>query len=397
MKKFLMCFVFFYACVSVANNVSEYAKKSLADAQIQYTTTLQTNEKLLSAKKAELAKLCKQADVMRSELEQLKAQAVAMSLKNKKRNYYKELCAELCAELSKSSDTTIAENSSGNEMFEQAKKIVEAKYKILKQPISTENTFATTPNSTEKISGKIFKIGGLRYFVPNDYPKTKAGFLSDENILYATKYSKEIYSFFKGESNSLPADTSFGELLKAEKSKLSISEQIKKGGVWIYPILILGVLSAMVAIIKSVFLLRISTRIADIDKNNLQYPYAEIYTAIISADAEQNKEDVAFVAISNIVAKLTKGLSVLSITSAVAPLFGLLGTVSGIIKTFADLASASAQTRQISNGIAEALITTEYGLIVAIPALIIGALLSRRVKAIQACLSEFATKCISEK
>ena len=153
----------------------------------------------------------------------------------------------------------------------------------------------------------------------------------------------------------------------------------------------------MVAIIKSVFLLCISTRIADIDKNNLQYPYAEIYTAIISADAEQNKEDVAFVAISNIVAKLTKGLSVLSITSAVAPLFGLLGTVSGIIKTFADLASASAQTRQISNGIAEALITTEYGLIVAIPALIIGALLSRRVKAIQACLSEFATKCISEK
>ena len=397
MKKFLMCFVFFYACVSVANNVSEYAKKSLADAQTQYTTTLQTNEKLLSAKKAELAKLCKQADVMRSELEQLKAQAVAMSLKNKKRNYYKELCAELCAELSKSSDTTIAENSSGNEMFEQAKKIVEAKYKILKQSISTENTFATTPNSTEKNSGKIFKIGGLRYFVPNDYPKTKAGFLSDENILYATKYSKEIYSFFKGESNSLPVDTSFGELLKAEKSKLSISEQIKKGGVWIYPILILGVLSVMIAIIKSMFLLRISTRIADIDKNNLQYPYAEIYTAITSTDAEQNKEDVAFVAISNIVAKLIKGLSVLSITSAVAPLFGLLGTVSGIIKTFADLASASAQTRQISNGIAEALITTEYGLIVAIPALIIGALLSRRVKAIQACLSEFATKCISEK
>ena len=71
MKKFLMCFVFFYACVSVANNVSEYAKKSLADAQTQYTTTLQTNEKLLSAKKAELAKLCKQYEVNKEEFSYL--------------------------------------------------------------------------------------------------------------------------------------------------------------------------------------------------------------------------------------------------------------------------------------------------------------------------------------
>ena len=72
-------------------------------------------------------------------------------------------------------------------------------------------------------------------------------------------------------------------------------------------------------------------------------------------------------------------LSVPSITATVSPLLGLLGTVSGIIKTFADLSANSSQAGDISDGIGEALITTEYGLIVAIPALIANALISRRI------------------
>lgn len=70
-------------------------------------------------------------------------------------------------------------------------------------------------------------------------------------------------------------------------------------------------------------------------------------------------------------------------TAAVAPLFGLLGTVTGIIKTFGDLSfRGSAQAQLISEGISEALITTEYGLIVAIPAFVAHALFSRRAKAV---------------
>ena len=63
-----------------------------------------------------------------------------------------------------------------------------------------------------------------------------------------------------------------------------------------------------------------------------------------------------------------------------APLLGLLGTVSGMFTTFGGMAttSANAPIDVISDGIAEALITTETGLVVAIPTLIVCTLLKSR-------------------
>jgi len=63
-----------------------------------------------------------------------------------------------------------------------------------------------------------------------------------------------------------------------------------------------------------------------------------------------------------------------------APLLGLLGTVSGMIETFDSLAEMSlfSQSGGIAGGISQALITTQMGLAVAIPGLIIGRLLERK-------------------
>lgn len=65
---------------------------------------------------------------------------------------------------------------------------------------------------------------------------------------------------------------------------------------------------------------------------------------------------------------------------AVAPLMGLLGTVSGMIETFDSLADMSlfSQSGGIAGGISQALFTTQMGLAVAIPGLIVGGLLDRK-------------------
>ncbi|MDA3946689.1 MAG: MotA/TolQ/ExbB proton channel family protein [Helicobacteraceae bacterium] len=65
---------------------------------------------------------------------------------------------------------------------------------------------------------------------------------------------------------------------------------------------------------------------------------------------------------------------------AIAPLIGLLGTVVGMIETFDSLATASlfSQTGGIAGGISQALFTTQLGLVVAVPGVIIGRLLDRR-------------------
>lgn len=64
----------------------------------------------------------------------------------------------------------------------------------------------------------------------------------------------------------------------------------------------------------------------------------------------------------------------------VAPLAGLLGTVAGMIETFDALGSMSlfSQSGGIAGGISQALITTQMGLAVAIPGLVVGRLLDRR-------------------
>ena len=64
----------------------------------------------------------------------------------------------------------------------------------------------------------------------------------------------------------------------------------------------------------------------------------------------------------------------------VAPLIGLLGTVSGMIETFDSLASAElfSQTGGIAGGISQALFTTQLGLVVAVPGLIMGRMLDKK-------------------
>jgi biopolymer transport protein ExbB/biopolymer transport protein TolQ len=67
--------------------------------------------------------------------------------------------------------------------------------------------------------------------------------------------------------------------------------------------------------------------------------------------------------------RLKRGLAVLATVGATAPFVGLLGTTMGIVNAFTSMAeSGSGGIASISAGVAEALITTAFGLLVAIPA-----------------------------
>ena len=78
--------------------------------------------------------------------------------------------------------------------------------------------------------------------------------------------------------------------------------------------------------------------------------------------------------------ELRQGKSIISSVVSAAPLLGLLGTVTGMVETFDSLADMSfySQSGGIAGGIAEALFTTQMGLVVAVPGVIIGRLLDRR-------------------
>ena len=78
---------------------------------------------------------------------------------------------------------------------------------------------------------------------------------------------------------------------------------------------------------------------------------------------------------------LERFLPFMALTAAAAPLLGLLGTVTGMIKTFNLITIfGTGDAKSLSSGISEALVTTELGLVVAIPSLILHGLLSRMAK-----------------
>lgn len=93
--------------------------------------------------------------------------------------------------------------------------------------------------------------------------------------------------------------------------------------------------------------------------------------------------------------KLAKGLPWLAAAAAAGPLLGLLGTVFGVMNSFIGVASAgSANITAVAPGIAEALIATAAGLIVAIPAAICYNVFASRLRGFTSSLEGFSSELI---
>ncbi len=89
---------------------------------------------------------------------------------------------------------------------------------------------------------------------------------------------------------------------------------------------------------------------------------------------------------------LRRNLSLVAILAAIAPLLGLLGTVTGMITTFNVISIfGTGNARAMAEGISEALITTQSGLLVAIPGLFMSNYLARRAAWLENTLDELAT------
>ena len=181
-------------------------------------------------------------------------------------------------------------------------------------------------------------------------------------------------------------------------------EHIQKGGFWIYPILLLALIATLAALMKWLQLLRIKPiktalirKVLQQVQNNqstealaglkkIQHPAGRVLRRAIKmgSSSADDVEEALYEEYLKVMPPLERGLPLIAIASATAPLLGLLGTVTGMIHTFSLInIFGTGDAKSLSSGIAEALVTTEFGLIVAIPALILHALLSRKVSGIR--------------
>ena len=171
-----------------------------------------------------------------------------------------------------------------------------------------------------------------------------------------------------------------------------------------YPILALGLISLLTALYKWAQLSRIrsfpASRIVSILDHlrrgepqkaqevaaQIRHPARNILEHGIKMAASSqspNKEDLEeglYEKYVEALPRLQRGLLFIAIASGAAPLLGLLGTVTGIMKIFRLInIFGTGDARTLASGISEALTATEYGLIVAIPSLIMHALIARSI------------------
>ncbi|MEM6999178.1 MAG: MotA/TolQ/ExbB proton channel family protein, partial [Pseudomonadota bacterium] len=180
-------------------------------------------------------------------------------------------------------------------------------------------------------------------------------------------------------------------LLRTRVAPPTMIEHLAKGGVWIVPIFAFALLATVIAIGKSVQFARLpklqpilpSAQTAGPGfMDQLQGAQREVVRVAQAAASSEQRDDMLFSLLLGERAKLERFLGAIAVTATVSPLLGLLGTVSGMITTFNMMTLFGAgDPAVVSGGISEALVTTELGLIVAIPALILHALLSRKATA----------------
>lgn len=220
--------------------------------------------------------------------------------------------------------------------------------------------------------------------------------------LPSARITDKITAYIKGNSNDVYMDISKGGAIRQLAHQLNLMEQVPKGGAIVWPILAILVLAILIIIERILFFSRKRTNpeilmkkirelilAGDWDgchqfltaKKNKFIPKVLLTALALKDRTRQDMENALQEAILGEIPKIERFLSTLGMLAAIAPLLGLLGTVTGMINTFHVITYyGTSDPKMMSGGISEALVTTMLGLSVAIPIMLAHTLLSRRVE-----------------
>ncbi len=270
------------------------------------------------------------------------------------------------------------------------------------------------------IEGHFLQLGPMLYFADiegelSGVVTTNAGLNPQVNVLRNSS-NGSIRSTIARSEGPLPMDFSLGDAIRIASTQSTLGEHLAKGGVWVYPILLFALVSAFVAVLKSIQIFSIRhprpTVLHDLVKamregdlglaksiaTEQPQPTQDMLVAAVEHADESTEmvEEVMYESMLTTQPRLERFLNVIAVTAAAAPLLGLLGTVTGIIKTFQLMSVFGAgDPKPLISGISEALITTELGLILAIPALVLHAVLARKVSGTMARLEKSAITLVN--
>lgn len=222
----------------------------------------------------------------------------------------------------------------------------------------------------------------------------------------ATRYLGGPKALADGDSGTIAfaVDPVRGQLLEILTQAPNLGERVAQGGPIGYTIIALGIAGVLLALWRLAVLARESVVIRRQLRNLGDIRDDNAVGRIIWAAREDEKLDVETLelrigeAVLEEVPRINRHLPLLKIIAAVAPLMGLLGTVTGMIVTFQAITLFGAgDPRLMAGGISQALITTVLGLCVAIPMLLLHNLVQGRARGITEILQQRAVALVAER
>ena len=190
-------------------------------------------------------------------------------------------------------------------------------------------------------------------------------------------------------------DPSKGAILSLMVQSPDMGERVDQGGGIGYLILALGAIGVLIVLRRAIglfFARRAVDKQATSTTPNLKNPLGRLQQ-IVSEHKQEDPEATAIRLDEQLAEEsslLNRGLPTVAVLAAVSPLLGLLGTVTGMIETFQSITLfGTGDPKLMSGGISQALVTTQLGLAVAIPLVLLHSLLTGQVNRLVERLGKF--------
>jgi len=259
----------------------------------------------------------------------------------------------------------------------------------------------------EKVNKEIVRVGPFalvadgKYLDFNGITGTVAELVRQPADRYGD--SAQALQNSNGELVEFGIDPTGGSILGLLVQAPDLKERVEQGGEVGYIILIVGAIGLLLAIERLISLTLINAKVQkqlkrkEIKTDNPLGRVLKVREDHPNADVEALELHLTE-AILGEVPKLGRNLTIIKIISVVAPLMGLLGTVTGMINTFQAITLfGTGDPKLMAGGISTALVTTVLGLVVAIPMTLLYAMLNTRSKNIVYVLQEQASGVIAER
>lgn len=201
--------------------------------------------------------------------------------------------------------------------------------------------------------------------------------------------------------HAMALDPSKGAILSLMVQSPDLSERLKQGGGIGYLILVLGAVGVLI-VIQRAFALLLARRAIDaqVDLTEADAKNALGRLQLIANEIGDKNLDTVSLRLDEQLGEegslLYRGLATVAVLAAVAPLLGLLGTVTGMIETFQSITLfGTGDPKLMSGGISQALVTTQLGLSVAIPLVLFHSLLVGRANRLVEKLGKYSTDLVT--